>query len=194
MKRDKNQTPSQEKTPAIKAILNLRGFVAESENDPALKIDDIALYVLDLLIQDFAPQDTLEELWMSDIAKITANIQKFRAIEQSITLNQMLNNINNRQSDREFLQKYSFSVKLFAEHLSMNIPHLKNATDGSALRIAANLSESDIRQLAAINDLIIKLQRERDRIFAQFERKRRPLIEVAVKSAEDKGVPPQLPD
>jgi len=194
MKRTKNQTPGQEKTSAIKAILNLQAFVPESENDPILKIDDIALYVLDLLIQDFAPQDTLEELWMSDIAKITANIQKFRAIEQSITLNQMLNNIHNRHDEREFLRKNSFSVKVFAERLSMSQPHWKHLTDGPALRIAANLSEGDIRQLAAINDLIMKLQRERDRIFAQFERKRRPLIEVAVKKVEETGIPPQLSD
>jgi hypothetical protein len=194
MKRTKNQTPGQEKTSAIKTILNLQAFVPETENDPIVSIDDIALYVLDLLIEDFAPQDTLEELWMSDIAKITANIQKFRAIEQSITLNQMLNKIHNRHDEREFLQKNSFSVKVFAERLSMNKPHWKHGTDGPALRIAANLSEGDIRQLAAINDLIIKLQRERDRIFAQFGRKRRPLIEVAVKKVEETGIPPQLSD
>ena len=54
----------------------------------------------------------------------------------------------------------------------------------STLAVAGMLNELQIRKIAAIADVIQKLQRERDRIYAQFERKRRPLVIASVKTVE----------
>ena len=85
-------------------------------------------------------------------------------------------------------------MKDLAEEVSLNLPHQAMTTDPDSFQTVPNLSEADIRHLAAIQDVLAKLQRERDRIYAQFERKRRPLVQAAVTKLEAKALPPHLPD
>lgn len=194
MKRTKNQTQGQEKESGVKAFLHLQGHAPVSEDDPIFDNNDKITLAFDLLVEHFKPRDFIEELWLHDIATMTANIEKFRAIEQSVMLNQMLDTVVTRRDGYDYLLEHQFAANEYAKSLSLGKPHKNRGSLYDDQKIAANLSESDIRHLAAINDLIIKQQRERDRVFAQFERKRRPLVEAAVAKIEEKGFPSSLSD
>jgi len=178
----------------VKSLVHLQTEIEDQHADEFFDIKDITQCVFDRLVEDFKPEGLLEELWMYDIARITMNIEKFRTIELSVMLNQMLQNVQSQRRSYPIPQNDEIWFKIYAEEIALSQPHLKLPTDQDTLKVVPNLSEEDIRKLAAINDLISKQQRERDRIYAQFERKRRPLIEAAVTKFEDTGVPPQLSD
>ena len=194
MKVNTKQSTKHAKTSSVKDFLNLQGYVPGSENDPIFDVDDKIIFAFDLLAEHFEPQDFIEELWLYNIATITVNIEKFRIIEQSVMLNKMLDTVVTRQDGYDYLRKNEHAANTYAKHLSLGQPHWKSVSDFDAQKIAANVSESDIGELAAINDVIIKQQRERDRLFTQFDRKRRPLIKAAVAKVEETGIPPQLSD
>ena len=194
MKVNTKQSTKHAKTSGVKAFLNIEGYSPGSENDQIFDIEDKIMFAFDLLVEHFKPQDFVEEMWLHNIATIMVNIEKFRAIEQSVMLNQMLEAVMTRQDGYDYLRKHQYAANDYAKSLSLGKPHNNSGSLHDGQKIAANLSESDIRQLAAINDLIIKQQRERDKIFLQFERRRRLLVEAAVAKVEEKGLPPQLPD
>ncbi len=176
----------------VKSLVHLQTEIEDQKADELFDIEDITQCVFDRLVEDFKPDGLLEELWMYDIARITMNIEKFRTIERSVMLNQMLQKIESQTGRNSILKDYKVYFEMHAEHIAFSKPHLKLPTEQDSFKVVANLSEEDIRKLAAINDLISKQQRERDRIYAQFERKRRPLIEAAVTKFEDTAAPNQL--
>lgn len=178
----------------VKSLVHLQTEIEDQKADELFDIEDITQCVFDRLVEDFKPDGLLEELWMYDIARITMNIEKFRTIERSVMLNQMLQKIESQTGRNSILKDYKVYFEMHAEHIAFSKPHLKLSTEKDTFKVVANLSEEDIRKLAAINDLISKQQRERDRIYAQFERKRRPLIEAAVTKFEDRVAPNQLSD
>ena len=122
------------------------------------------------------------------------HIEKYRVIESSVMHNKMLRNVANRHAISKIPPADHRWMKDLAEEVSLNLPHQAMTTDPDSFQTVPNLSEADIRHLAAIQDVLAKLQRERDRIYAQFERKRRPLVQAAVTKLEAKALPPHLPD
>lgn len=178
----------------VKALIHLQTEIEDQTADELYDIKDITHCVFDRLVKDFRAEGLLEELWIYDIARITMNIEKYRTIERSVMLNQMLHNVANHGRTHGISDTDNIGFKMLAEDIALSQPHLKLSADQNGLKVVPNLSEDNIRQLAAISELISKLQRERDRIYAQFERKRRPLIQAAVTKFEDKVVTAQLPD
>lgn len=153
-----------------------------SENPEAS--NDAVQKLFTALSAHFEPQDILEEIWMYDIARITSQIEVFRIVERSMEYQSLLERLD-----------YMIKIgKLSKDFRSVAHDGIYDLTIGGfggskmpnavALEVTGTLSEINIRKSAAIADVIQKLQRERDRIYAQFERKRRPLVIASVKTVE----------
>lgn len=123
------------------------------------------------LYEDFKPKDVLEEIWLSDIAVLTTTIEYYRELEAAVTLT-----IANRHQLGERL-KLELAGK---QGLSLN-----DAPGTDAFRKSlGDFTKTDVERIGAIADLITKMRRERERVYLLFERKRRPLLLNAVKTAE----------
>ncbi len=127
------------------------------------------------LFQDFKPKDVLEEIWLSDIAVLTATIEYYRKLEAAFLL--------------KAAKRHGLEEKLSREFLGREQPSFAELADTQAF--FATLSEfnyGDLTQISTIADLISKTRRERERVYLLFERKRRPALLHAMKIAEAAGV------
>ena len=126
------------------------------------------------LYSDFGPKDVLEEIWLSEIAALTTTIEYYRELEAATNL--------------EIANRHGLEAALSLENASKSRAVL-NAEDGAiksrAVRlILGQFKPNDVKRIDAIVDMIGKFRRERDRIYLQFERKRRPALLNAVKYTE----------
>lgn len=149
-----------------------KGFIGQ---DPKRRLEIEAK-----LFQDFEPKDVLEEIWLSDIAMLTATIEYYRHLEAAINY-KLLSNHN--------LPKMLAEADAVAEvEASGRKKALADDSDllGSASfrRAMGQLTENDLKKIDTIISLINKLRRERERVYNQFDRKRRPTIINAVKYQE----------
>ena len=123
------------------------------------------------LFADFKPRDVLEEIWLSDIAVLTATIEYYRQLEASVTL---------RIAKRRGLEQ-----GLLEEFPSKRKLTLSDAFGSRAFRTAlGEFTPADLKQISSIADLISNMRRERERVYLLFERKRRPALLNAVKVAQ----------
>ena len=123
------------------------------------------------LYKDFKPKDVLEEIWLSDIAVLTATIEYYRQLEAAVTLK-----IANRRG-LDGLLRVEFSEKVDFT--------LTDAVGSRALRTAlGEFTPADLKQISTIADLISQVRHERERVYLLFERKRRPALLNAVKVAQ----------
>lgn len=126
------------------------------------------------LFKDFEPKDVLEEIWLSDIAVLTATIEYYRALEAAV----MLKTARRRGLDQLLRVDISDKPDLVFD----------NAAGTKAFRTAlGEFTPADLKQLSNIADLITKIRRERERVYLLFERKRRPALLNAVKVAQMAG-------
>lgn len=123
------------------------------------------------LFEDFKPKDVLEEIWLSDIAALTANIEYYRTIEAAITLKIATNHRLNERLDVEFPDDTSGSYR-------------QAVGSASFLDTVGEFHEDDLSRISTMVDLISKIRRERERIYLLFERKRRPAVLNAVRANE----------
>lgn len=123
------------------------------------------------LFKDFAPKDVLEEIWLSDIAVLTATIEYYRQLEAAM----MLHLTKRRGLEEHLLDEFPEKSDLtFAD-----------AAGSRAFRTAlGELTPYDLKQISTIADLISQVRRERERVYLLFERKRRPALLNAVKVAQ----------
>lgn len=123
------------------------------------------------LFKDFAPKDVLEEIWLSDIAVLTATIEYYRQLEAAM----MLHLTKRRGLEAHLLEEFPEKSDLtFAD-----------AAGSRAFRKAlGELTPFDLKQISTIADLISQVRRERERVYLLFERKRRPALLNAVKVAQ----------
>lgn len=130
------------------------------------------------LFQDFQPKDVLEEIWLSEIALLTATIEYYRHLEASINY-KLLNNYNLQKmlAEADAEEEASGRKKSLADERD-----LLGST--SFRRAMGQLNENDLKSIDTIIGIINKVRRERERIYNQFDRKRRPTIINAVKYQE----------
>lgn len=127
------------------------------------------------LFKDFTPKDVLEEIWLSDIAVLTATIEYYRQLEAAVML--------------KITKRRSLDVLLKAEFPERTNLTLNDAVGSMALRTAlGEFTPADLKQVSSIADLISQVRRERERVFLLFERKRRPALLSAVKVAQSGGI------
>ena len=123
------------------------------------------------LYNDFKPKDVLEEIWLSDIAVLTTTIEYYRTLEAAVTLHIARHHKREAYLRMEFPDRTDFKQE--------------EVVKSQALRKAlGEFSKFDVERISAIADLILKMRRERERVYLLFERKRRPALLDAVKVAE----------
>jgi len=125
------------------------------------------------LFKDFSPKDVLEEIWLSDIAVLTASIEYYRSLEAAVT--------------RKLLIDSGFRSLLFAQspEVQQGGAALDLAMDSKEFVTAAGkLTQFDLDRIGTVVELISKMRRERERVYLLFERKRRALVIDAVNAAE----------
>lgn len=142
--------------------------------------EDAVQKIFDLLIDDFKPKDILEEIWLHDIARITANIENFRIVERAVQLKKMRDRVTHLCKIGQMEPEYEQAALKAAKQLAVRGFREGPIVDQLTLTVSGALNENDLKGIAAVVEIIQKLQRERDRIYAQFERKRRPLIIASV--------------
>ncbi len=153
-----------------------------SENPDAS--NDTVQKLFNALSEQFKPQDILEEIWLHDIARTTAQIEVFRIVERSVEYQTLLEKLDYLIKTRKLSNDLHSVAHSGIFDLTVGgvggakMPHYV------ALEVTGALREADIRKVASIAEVIQKLQRERDRTYAQFERKRRPLVIASVKTVE----------
>lgn len=131
------------------------------------------------LFEDFKPKDVLEEIWLSEIAALTTTIEYYRRLEVSINFTYLENHGVLELLDQEEVDAANHGEKL---------DRLGDLISGNSFRQAlGKLSQYQLKQINSVIDMINKLRRERERIYNQFERKRRPALINAVKYQE---IPP----
>lgn len=134
------------------------------------------------LIADFEPKDVLEEIWLSEIATLTVTIEYYRYLE--VYLNYALANKKGLETDYEDerrleIMSASEGKKPMTYHMPLQRPCFKKAL--------GEFNDADLKKINTVIDMITKLRRERERIYNQFERKRRPALINAVRYQE---IPP----
>lgn len=123
------------------------------------------------LFKDFKPKDVLEEIWLSDIAVLTATIEYYRKLEAAVTL--------------KIARRCGLEQKLLEEFPNKRKLTLLDAFGSQAFRAAlGEFTPEDLKQISSIADLISNMRRERERVYLLFERKRRPALLNAVKVAQ----------
>lgn len=126
------------------------------------------------LFADFKPKDILEEIWLSDIAVMTATIEYYRKLEAAVTL--------------KIAKRRGLEQKLHDEFPGNNKLTLNAAVGSQTMQqTLGEFTPADFRQISDIADLIARTRRERERIYLLFERKRRPALLNAVKVAQTKN-------
>lgn len=118
------------------------------------------------LFEAFSPKDVLEEIWLLDVAALTSSVEYYRELEIS----------KNREIAAQFAPTEAGDGQ-WVNYLEVENPfHIK--------RLIGSFDQDDIRALATIIEVTAKLRRERERVYAQFERKRRALLINAVDAVE----------
>lgn len=128
------------------------------------------------LFEDFEPKDVLEEIWLSEIAVLTATIEYYRRLEVSINFAYL-----EKHGVRELLNEEQALATARGQKLNRPDGYLSSPRFRKAL---GQLSQHQLKQINTVIDMINKLRRERERIYNQFERKRRPALINAVKYQE----------
>lgn len=128
------------------------------------------------LFADFKPKDVLEEIWLSEIASLTATIEYYRRLEVSINYNFL---------EKRGVQTFLAEEKARAAARGTKIDGRGDLLSGTAfLKALGKFSQADLKEINTVIDVINKLRRERERIYNQFDRKRRPALVNAVKYSE----------
>ena len=128
------------------------------------------------LFADLKPEDVLEEIWLSDIALLTTSIEYYRRLEVSL---------NYTLAVSRGLDRYLKEEEAAAARQGKALDHGADPLTGTAfLRTMGRFCQDDLKEINAIIDIINKLRRERERIYINFDRKRRPSIVNAVKYRE----------
>jgi hypothetical protein len=128
------------------------------------------------LFEDFKPEDVLEEIWLSEIASLTTTIEYYRRLE--VSLNYTI--VASRGLDG-FLKAEEAEAAMQGKVADRGADPL---TGTAFLMAMGRVSQDNLRAINAIIEIINKLRRERERIYMNFDRKRRPSIVNAVKYRE----------
>lgn len=138
------------------------------------------------LRRHYAPQDVIEEMWLRDIAWQMAKIDYFRTATAGLH-DYALRAIQPGLASTAMANDSTAIGELMAKDW-----RLKNGTPGvltpafqRLLGFVTNARLQNLGQLATLEQMMV---RERDRIIAQFERRRREQLHDTVRMVEAKAV------
>lgn len=148
------------------------------------------------LCQDFAPKDAIEDCWLSDIAHLMARIEYLRTCVRGYFALQM-----NTLSDLHSTFHTAFSddeqdlIAKLADRDFVCRPNEKQSVIDLRDRYLGYVYKKHSREIQVFDDMERNLLRERDRVIAHFERRRRDQLEIALEAARiPKRLPLQGPD
>jgi hypothetical protein len=161
--------------------------------------------ILELLTQELQPTGMIEQLWLADIAYLTARIEYFRAGLRGFYAGLQRAEIAPRYIDEmliPFSPAYDRSGHDAAERrreelraLQVNDfqpePGKTHLDDSRFTHMLGQIIGENLAIIQRLDDTEQRLLRERDRMIAQFDRRRRNAVRDAVENAEAK--PPALP-
>ncbi len=128
------------------------------------------------LFKDFDPKDVMEEIWLSEIATITVTLEYFRQLEVSINYGFL-----EKRQVNDLLDKEEAIALRLGESWDPQGDRLRTQ---SYRRAMSQMHPKELKVIADITEILNKLRRDRDRLFNQLERKRRPALMHAVKYSE----------
>lgn len=155
---------------------------------PGQNSERVALY-LNALRQQFEPKDTIEEWWLNDLAHLTARIEHMRTTSRGFYLSRL-----HQTLDEQSQYESAFSQEQFEELTTMAETDFELEGEANALqsslynRLLGLATGGNLDKLRILDDLEKGLLRERDRVFAQFEKRRRDQVMAAVRTIESQTV------
>ena len=139
-----------------------------------------------LLVEELAPKDAIERLWLSDIAHLTARLEHMRLMQRGYYLQLLHSRLDSilGHSLSDFNQDELEILEAMAER-DFNFADDANPEDldlyGRFLSVAI---APNLERIKRLDDLEKGLLWDRDRVFAQFEKRRRSQIIDAVEVLE----------
>jgi hypothetical protein len=151
--------------------------------------------ILALLTQELQPTGMIEQLWLADIAYLTARIEYFRAGLRGFYAEMQRADLGPSMYRSRFDEDHYYGER---EELSalqdsdfQPEPGNTHLDDPAFTRQLGHIIGKNLPIVQRLDDTEQRLLRERDRMIAQFDRRRRNAVRDAVKNAEAK--PPALP-
>lgn len=139
-----------------------------------------------LLVAELEPRDAIERLWLSDVAHMTARLEHLRMLQCGFYL-QVLHSRVKRETDLLPDQFTTSERKILADMAADGFA-LDDDADPADLdlynRFLSYAIEPNLNRIKLLDDLERGMLRERDRVFAQFEKRRRSQVIEAVRELE----------
>jgi hypothetical protein len=181
---------AKDQTKPTKRVLGAPGRPVLPGQDPG-RVETLVV----MLSLEFQPSGMIEQLWLEDIAYLTARIEYFRAglrgfyaevqradIGASVHRSRFERDAyEGERQELSELQANDFQPEYGKTHLD----------DPTFTRHLGYVIGSNLAMIQRLDDTEQRLLRERDRMIAQFDRRRRNAVRDAIESAEAK--PPALP-
>ena len=153
------------------------------------------------LAQELMPRDAIEQLWLADIAYLTVRIEYFRAAIRGYYAARQRAHINPYRiciDIGELSEPTEFSADEEREELRgledddfEPQPGKSHLDEPAFTRMLGRVVAANLETIVRLDEVETRLLRERDRVIAQFDRRRRDAVRSAVEDAEQ--VPPALP-
>ena len=157
--------------------------------------------LLGQLAQELVPRDAIERIWLADIAYLTVRIEYFRAGLRGYYAACQRDHLNPSQNYidlDEMCERTDSSIDDERQHLRgledddfAPQPGETRLDDPAFTRMLGRVVEANLGTIARLDQVETLLLRERDRVIAQFDRRRRDAVRAAVENVE--RAPPALP-
>ena len=157
--------------------------------------------MLGQLAQELMPRDAIERLWLADIAYLTVRIEYFRAGLRGYYAARQRAHLNPSQIYMD-LDELSERTDFSADEERKELRGLENddfapqpgetqLDEPAFTRMLGRVVAGNLETIVRLDEVETRLLRERDRVIAQFDRRRRDAVRSAVENAEQ--APPALP-
>lgn len=147
--------------------------------------------VYEELCSECSPQNIIEDLWMQDLAWLTAQIDFCRYATLGYQEYILSKKIKNADEDFDNNKHEKMLSTSDANHLKALDQKNFKSPDGSILedrlflKLMGRAVQEQAQILMTIRQMEDSLRRERDRIFAQFERRRRESVRAVITSLDN---------
>ena len=151
--------------------------------------------IYDLLCGQLHPSDVIEQMWLADIAYLTARIEYFRAALSGYYAGRLAgeDDLVGLDEGTRVIQRAAREFVLSARRDNPNIwpelqysPELSPLTPGDPAytQKLGQVIDENLDTIVKLDEAEIRLLRERDRLIAQFDRRRHTAVRDAIESAQ----------
>lgn len=155
--------------------------------------------ILAALEREFEPRDCIEGLWLRDIAFIASRLEHWRVLTREFHLGLMRTYVQKAFADIEYRPgngPFDSDEMMVVEEMARNGFVLAEDADEERInlyfRLQAAAIEPFLDKLKLLDDQEKGLLRERDRLIAQFDKRRRDRVIDAVRRVDVQSSLPSL--